>query len=224
MQNKIFGLTDHKLLKISNGNLELNEYFWDMSHNYKPSGSKELGMSQEFKFISKGDSQALLVFVPSGTVDIVRAIAAAAVTRDISKSNYAFVIASSYGYKEKLLAKSLFVYLVFSIDYIMVDGTVKKIRSENSFSKTQKSLETNGKKREKMGIMKDVLNFILEKEGTGITSIISKCNLNYNSALNLLNIMIEKDYLKTETIDLKKTYIMTNKGKFILEAIADFEI
>lgn len=224
MQNKLFGLTGHKLLAISNGNLELNEYVWEMYPNNKPSGSKDLGKYKELKFVSKEDSQTLLVFSAPKTLDIVKTIAIAAVTRDTSKSNYACVLASPCGYKERLLAKSLLVYLILSINYVMIDGTVKKIRNENYFTNIEQQSGTHARKREKMEIMKDVLNFIRQKDGASITNIITKCNLNYTSALKILDRLIEKDYLEIEIAGIKNIYVMTDKARSFLETVPYYEI
>ena len=75
-----------------------------------------------------------------------------------------------------------------------------------------------------MEIMKDVLHFIRGSDCTGRTSIIYKCNLNYNTALKMIEELINKEYLKVETVENKKTFIVTGKGESFLEAIANFEI
>ena len=224
MQPKIFGLVDDKLPVISNGNLALSEYYWEMFPNNRTSMNNDVSDSYELKFITKTGSTALLVFNASEMGEVVRIIATAAVVRDMSNSRYACVLASSFGYKEKVLAKSLSVYLVNTIDYIRVDGTVHQIKNDKLPFKAEKKHDEHPKKRQKMEIMKDVLHFIHGSDCTGITSIIYKCNLNYNTALKMIDELIQKDYLKVETIENRKTFIVTNKGESFLEAIASFEI
>jgi predicted transcriptional regulator len=224
MQSKIFGLLDDKLPIISNGNLALSEYYWEMYPNGRTSGNNDVGSSYELKFVAKAGSQTLLVFIASEMADVVRIIATAAVVRDMNNSRYACVLVSSFGYKEKVLAKSLSVYLVNSIDYIRVDGTVRQIKNDKLPIKNKEKPDIHSKKRQKMEIMKDVLHFIRGRDCTGITSIIYKCNLNYNTALKMIDELIKKEYLKVETIENKKTFIVTSKGESFLEAIASFEI
>ena len=224
MQTKIFGLIDDKIPLISNGNLSLSEYYWEMFPNNRTSLNGDLGDSYELKFVSKTDSHVLLVFNSSEIGDVVRIIATAAVVRDMSNARYACVLASSFGYKEKVLAKSLSVYLVSSIDYIHIDGTIRKIKNDKLPIKPKERHEEHPKKRQKMEIMKDVLHFIRGSDCTGITSIIYRCNLNYNTALKMIEELIHKEYLKVETVENKKTFIVTGKGESFLEAIANFEI
>ena len=75
-----------------------------------------------------------------------------------------------------------------------------------------------------MEIMKDVLHFIRGQDCTGITSIIYKCNLNYNTALKMIDELIKKDYLQVENIENKKIFTVTNKGESFLETFASLEI
>ena len=224
MQPKIFGLIDERVPVISNGNLALSEYYWEMFPNNRGSFNNDVGASYELKLVSKVDSQTLLVFNASEMGDIVRIIATAAVVRDMSNAKYACVLAGSFGFKEKVLAKSLSVFLVNSIDFIRVDGTVQKIKNDIMPIRPHEKNHTHPKKRQKMEIMKDVLHFIRGQDCTGITSIIYKCNLNYNTALKMIDELIKKDYLKVENVENKKVFTVTHKGESFLEAFASLEI
>ena len=224
MQSKIFGLLNEKEPVISNGNLLLSEYYWEMFSNNRTQSNNDLGTSYELKLVSKTNSQTLLVFNASEMGDALRIIATAAVVRDMSNARYACVLANSFGYKEKVLAKSLSVFLLNSIDFIRVDGTVQKIKNDIIPIKSHEKTHEHPKKRQKMEIMKDVLHFIRGQDCTGITSIIYKCNLNYNTALKMIDELIKKDYLQVENIENKKIFTVTNKGESFLETFASLEI
>ena len=224
MQSKIFGLLNEKEPVISNGNLLLSEYYWEMFSNNRNQSNNDLGTSYELKLVSKTNSQTLLVFNASEMGDALRIIATAAVVRDMSNARYACVLANSFGYKEKVLAKSLSVFLLNSIDFIRVDGTVQKIKNDLVPIRQHQKNYSHPKKRQKMEIMKDVLHFIRGQDCTGITSIIYKCNLNYNTALKMIDELIKKDYLQVENIENKKIFTVTNKGESFLETFASLEI
>ena len=224
MQSKIFGLSDDRLPVVSTGSLVLNEYYWDVYPNNKSPGSNQVGASYEMKFVSKADSKTMLVFIATEMTNVVSMIATSAVVRDMSNSSYACALFSSFSYKERVLAKSLSVYLVNSIDYIRTDGSVTKIRSEKLLIRIHDTSDIRTRKRQKIEIMSDILHFIRSSDCKGITSIIYRCNLNYNTALKMIDELIKKDYLKVKETDDKKTYIVTEKGRLFLETVANFKI
>ncbi len=58
----------------------------------------------------------------------------------------------------------------------------------------------------------------------GITSIIYKCNLNYNTALKTIDELLRKEYIKVELNDKKREYLVTERGESFLETLATLEI
>ena len=66
MQTKIFGLIDDKIPLISNGNLSLSEYYWQMFPNNRTSLNGDLGDYNTIK-LERPDLARVIKSISSGS-------------------------------------------------------------------------------------------------------------------------------------------------------------
>lgn len=76
------------------------------------------------------------------------------------------------------------------------------------------------KKRDRTAIIKEILQLAKHYENLGITKIIYKCNLNYLSAKNLLDEMIDRELLEIVSSETSnKAYRITGVGQSTLKKL-----
>ncbi|MEM3676176.1 MAG: winged helix-turn-helix domain-containing protein [Thermoplasmataceae archaeon] len=76
-------------------------------------------------------------------------------------------------------------------------------------------------KRDRVSMMADIMQFLHEESAT-ITSIIYRCNLNYQTATELLNELLLKKYVTMMHNSRKPTYVLTRDGAIALESLKRF--
>ena len=73
-------------------------------------------------------------------------------------------------------------------------------------------------KRDRTKIIADIMQ-LLNSEKNGITGIIYKCNLNYNSATRIINDLLDKKYIELQKDDRKSFYSLTPDGREVLKVM-----
>src|SRR5579875_258141 len=73
-------------------------------------------------------------------------------------------------------------------------------------------------KRDRVSMMADIMSFLYEESGS-ITSIIYRCNLNYQTAIGLLDELLEKKYVTMVYNRNKPLYSLTKDGLDALRSI-----
>lgn len=217
--NKIWNLDEEGPL-FSDGVLTLSEFYWTFDLNGKIA-NKELPIDfTPMWFKAKRSNKTIVVLKASSPINIPKMIAAAAITKDISEADHAGVLTKKFGYKEKVISKSLSVLLLNEIVFHTISGEVKKFVADEHTSDRLYSMEDKARKRDRSDIIREILSFIDSSNCTGITSIIYKCNLNYNSANKIINKLISKQLIEiVEHENNKKSFIVTEKGKAFLNAV-----
>jgi len=69
----------------------------------------------------------------------------------------------------------------------------------------------NGHRRDKFLVMINIME-LLDSGESRITNIIYKCNLNYKTASKVIDEMIKRGYIRTDTARGAKEYSITNVG------------
>lgn len=79
-------------------------------------------------------------------------------------------------------------------------------------------------RRDKLTLMVDIMR-LLDGEESRITNIVYRCNLNFKSGQKLVDEMIGKGYVRTETDKTTRTYTITSTGRKALKnLIKDLEL
>lgn len=121
-----------------------------------------------------------------------------------------------------MLTDSLSVERVKSLIYgdremVMIPDTGKLAGYGNIRIKMQGNFQS--KRRDKSKIIYDILSLTGQENGAGITKIIYKCNLNYKSAMTILDDMKNKNLVElVKEKSTKSTYVITKEG---LKALDD---
>lgn len=205
---------------FANGVLTLSEFYWDIDLNSEIA-SKELPIdSFHIWFKAKRGDKSILILKATSPGNIPKIIATAAITKDVSGASYACVLSKRFGYREKVMSKSLSVLLLNEVIYQTISGEVRKFAADEHSGDKLFSQSDRFRKRDRTDIIREILSFIDSSDCTGITSIIYKCNLNYNSASKIVDHLISKQFIEiVEHDNNKKTFSLTEKGRSFLHAV-----
>jgi len=79
------------------------------------------------------------------------------------------------------------------------------------------------RKRTRFDIIFEILKISLEKNATK-AKIIQRANINSKIATDYVNFLLESELLAENSVKGRKSYVITEKGKRILEKMEDFPI
>ena len=216
---KIWGLEEEGPF-FSNGVLTLSEFYWTVDIDGEIT-NKELPIySSHIWFKAKRSNKSIIVLKATSPSTIPKMIATAAITKDVCGANQACVLSKKFGYREKVMSKSLSVSLLNEVIFQTVSGEVRKFVADEHSGDKLSSQEDKFHKRDRSDIIREILAFIDSSDCTGITSIIYKCNLNYNSANKIIDQLISRQLIAIlEHEKNKKSFTLTEKGRSFLRAV-----
>jgi predicted transcriptional regulator len=143
-------------------------------------------------------------------------------SRNVGASRGCVLSRSNFSAAEKMLTDSLSVERIKSLIYgdremVMIPDTGKLAGYGNIRIKMQGNFQS--KRRDKSKIIYNILSLTGQENGAGITKIIYKCNLNYKSAMTILDDMKNKNLVElVKEKSTKSTYVITKEG---LKALDD---
>lgn len=154
---------------------------------------------------------------------------------DVSASRIILFTAEPPSMEEKMLSTSLGVE-VYEFSDIRLDSD-KKDNHETGINQTEvivaptqvrRQKATTGKSRkryrDRTQIIHEILNSTSSEDGATITKIIFRCNLNYNSARNIIEDMLRKELIALRKgEDERKTYRITKRGSNLLEKLLFYD-
>lgn len=79
------------------------------------------------------------------------------------------------------------------------------------------------RKRTRFDIIFEILKISLEKNATK-AKIIQRANINSKIAADYVNFLLESELIAENSVKGRKNYVITEKGKNILEKMEDFPI
>jgi predicted transcriptional regulator len=92
------------------------------------------------------------------------------------------------------------------------------VNPANSAVSTRNIMRNKKKYRDRTGLMYEVLTSVSANHGSSLSSIIFRCNLNYNSAKSIISELIKRELLVTTKDDSEReTYHVSDHGWSFLE-------
>ncbi len=143
-------------------------------------------------------------------------------SRNVGAGKGCVLSRSNFSPAEKMLTDSLYIERVKSVIYggremVMIPDSGMRSGYGNIRIKMQGNFQS--KRRDKSKIIVDILSLTGQENGAGITKIIYKCNLNYKSAVTILDDMKNKNLVELVNDKAKKShYVITKEG---LKALDD---
>ncbi len=122
-----------------------------------------------------------------------------------------------------------YIARTFNIDLcktlILVNADIKKIITVKDQNDSKKSNINTDKKsdhhREKIYIIKEIMELIINHESVNITKIIYNCNLNYEYATAILEYLIQKEFIVPIEYQNSIKYSVTTKGKEYFKTLSN---
>lgn len=189
----------------------------------------------DFAFCLKGEKN-LIVLGKKFSSEIRNGLAALtffnAQSDDVSAFRKIVFCEKVFSPEEKLLANALKIEVLTDLSQVneFLGTTMSRVREPNSvkvdvnailsLEKESKSEKTKKKYRDRTRLIQEVLSSASVENGTTLNNIVFKCNLNYNSARNIVDDLIKKELLGIETNDEEKTvYRVTGDGHKMIEKL-----
>ena len=209
---------------------------WELKHNFVTSGTDGTVNSFEYILISKRDFQKIPIVILKGSkserMDQIAVLhlksKSIGATQKIAITNQ---VCTPY---ENFLAG------IFNVTVIREGATINLSDNEASNRNTLKTVKREGtpnasekqpeqarrkresaslarKRRDRTKIVHDILELADSYGSLGITKIIYRCNLNYNSAQKIMNELLDRKLLETlPTGGVKNKFKITESGLHFL--------
>lgn len=206
-------------IRFNDGKLEIDGEIWSLEPKTGEQGS---GIEKAYDVSAVSTNNERLIVFRADDEDITDKIAMANVVGNLTKSKISCVLLNRKpSYRERVMAESLNVKIIENIT-IMDDGKRYDVLNLTAHPKIENN--TFGVvRRHRAQIMGDVLKYLRNTEGAGITSIVYKCNLNYKAANRIISEMIRKNLLFVELAGKKKIFRITRNGEDFLERISGLD-
>lgn len=203
---------------------------WDLKSNFVSKGINGVSYSFEYALISRKDEEKVPVILLRGNKnDRLDQIAALHLKSKAINASRKIAISSTFCTPyENFLAGMFNVTLVrenslesvqFGESETRTRNIVKSVRRANptpglgSGSNRKREYNANRKRRDRTKIVHDILELADSNVSFGITKIIYRCNLNYNSAQTIINDLIDRRLLEIlNTNGAKKKFRITETG------------
>ncbi len=209
---------------------------WELKHNFVTSGTDGTVNSFEYILISKRDFQKIPIVILKGSK-----------SERMDQIAVLHLKSKSIGATQKIAITTQvctpyenFLAGIFNVTVIREGATINLSDNEASNRNTLKTVKREGtpnasekqpeqarrkresaslarKRRDRTKIVHDILELADSYGSLGITKIIYRCNLNYNSAQKIMNELLDRKLLETlPTGGVKNKFKITESGLHFL--------
>jgi predicted transcriptional regulator len=208
-------------VRFNEGKLEIDGAKWTIEPK-SVDQSSGIERAYDASVVSTDGNERLIVFRADDD-DITNKIAMANVVGNLIKASMSCVLLNRKPTdRERVMAESLNVKIIENVSLIN-EGRKYDIISVNAYKKIENNAFPQSLRRHRAQIMGDVLKYLRNSEGAGITSIVYKCNLNYKAANRIITEMIKKNLLFVELSGKKKIFRITRNGEDFLDRISGLD-
>lgn len=209
--------------------LKLSGTDWTYSFNSVNRGRS--GLTHKFDLavsstINSGELIVFLILRARNSNRMARITTFYAHAKDVEASRAIILTESELFPEEKMLSSSLGIEVLhINLEEKQESSNGPESKSGNAIrheehsmaSVKNYSLRKRKKYRDRTQIIREVLNSTSSSEGATITRIISKCNLNYKTAKEVVGEMLKKELITlSNSIEDRNAYTITRLGSNIL--------
>jgi len=208
-------------ISLIDGILYVSPEDWIIRQNVSLKGVTGVVHHVEFYGESRGEIKIIGIVSEPTEESIYKAMGRIHMAKLDLKIDFIFVLCKCDGYESPHL-NALKLSKAIIVNRLIVgnetyDPAISKANPKKS-PIAGKSASTMRIRRDRMKIMLDVME-LLNSQSSRITNVVYKCNLNYKTAIELLNDLIRKNYveLRKET-DRENSYALTKTGREALQS------
>ncbi len=194
----------------------INENDWVELDKVPIGGKDKFSHYYSIALKSKNSNEIMPVIILTGTM-LEKVKILGDFMKDLENINYRSIIAIYSGNLDselKRMAKNTNINLCKEL--IITSNDIKKVitvKDEKDIKiNNKKIMKKNDHRRERIYIIKEILELITEYENVNITKIVYKCNLNYEYAINIIEDLIEKGFVSLDEDQNSIKYSITTKG------------
>lgn len=212
--------------------LKLSGNDWTYSLNSMNRGRSGLNHKFDLAVSSTTMEGELIVFLILGARSSNRMASITtfyAHAKDVEASRSIILTESELALEEKMLSSSLGIEVLHvNLESGLEESNGRESTSKDNVKPEGRKISAVGgdtfrkrrKYRDRTQIIREVLNSTSKSEGATITRIISKCNLNYKTAKEIIGEMLKKELITlSNSIEDRNAYTITKLGANILSKL-----